>query len=84
MLEPEQPIWDSAVLSALNMSPPAGTSRYYQQDVCDLYARIEDWYRTMKKSATGKQWIRAFDRAFPQYRHFSGTKKLDFLLWGNR
>ena len=83
-LEPNQPIWDSAVLRGLNMSPPAGASRYYRQDVCDLYARIEDWYRTMKKSATGKQWIRAFDRAFPQYRHFSGTKKLDFLLWGNR
>lgn len=45
------------------------------------YHNLEDWYNTYIKSEEGIKVIGCFDKAFPEYKHFTKQRKIDYFLW---
>lgn len=80
-LNPNKPIWDSMVLSVLLMKPETKNGKATVSSVISCYNDIDRWYYDFKKHPTAKEWIRKFDKAFPEYKDISATKKIDFILW---
>lgn len=74
-------IWDSMVLSVLLMKPETKNGKATVSSVISCYNDIDRWYYDFKKHPTAKEWIRKFDKAFPEYKDISATKKIDFILW---
>lgn len=82
-LDPSMPIWDSIVLSKLQLVPPKGTDKELRiEKTIAMYESIVDWYRDFLKSEKAKEWICAFDKEFPEFVELSDVKKIDFILWG--
>jgi len=76
-IDPNKPVDDSNVRESLGLSAPTGN---LLQAICN--------YRCITQAATaltrydGIAMLReSFDEAFPDYRHFTDTKKLDLFLW---
>ena len=83
-INPDMPIWDSIVLSKLNMKPGAYQDKEKRLvEAVELYREIEYWYKGFMQSEGSADFLNAFDEAFPEYQWFSSTKKVDFLLWGS-
>lgn len=80
-LNPNKPIWDSMVLSVLLLKPEAENGKATVSSVISCYSCLDRWYYDFKKHPTAKEWIRKFDKAFPEYKDISATKKIDFILW---
>ncbi len=78
---PNEPIWDSHVLEVLGLKPRKKGGKYQLDDVFDCYSSINNWYEEFKRLPLAKKWARAFDRALPEHRYISATKKIDFILW---
>ena len=84
LLYPEMPIWDSIVLKKLGCKAPIDKDRESRiQKTVRLYEKIVNWYRRFDQTPAAEQFVQSFDQAFPEYRNFSRTKKIDFLLWGS-
>ena len=69
------------VLSVLLMKPETKNGKATVSSVISCYNDIDRWYYDFKKHPTAKEWIRKFDKAFPEYKDISATKKIDFILW---
>lgn len=82
-LQPDFPIWDSIVLDRLHLRLRGINCETKFQNAIPLYEEIIQWYREFLPTQTAKSYITAFDNAFPQYKHFTPTKKIDFLLWAS-
>lgn len=82
-LNPNKPIWDSMVLSVLLLKPEAENGKATVSSVISCYSYLDRWYYDFKKHPTAKEWIRKFDKAFPEYKDISATKKIDFILWAD-
>lgn len=82
-INPEMPIWDSIVLKRLGLKLKGTTSEQKLANAEVLYQEMVNWYLEFKKSQNAQEFIRKFDEAFPEYKDFSGTKKIDFILWGS-
>ncbi|MBR3058946.1 MAG: hypothetical protein IKG93_13410 [Clostridiales bacterium] len=83
-LNPEMPIWDSIVLSKLQMKAPIGKDKELRlEKTIKLYADIVGWYSTFMKTDNAKKWIAEFDKTFPEFVGITEVKKIDFMLWGN-
>lgn len=80
-LNPNKPIWDSMVLSVLLMKPETKNGKAAVSSVIGCYNDIDRWYYDFKKHPAAKEWIRKFEKAFPEYKDISATKKIDFILW---
>lgn len=78
---PNEPIWDSHVLEVLGLKPRKKGGKYQLDDVFDCYSSINNWYEEFKRLPLAKKWARVFDRALPEHRYISATKKIDFILW---
>jgi len=83
-LNPDMPIWDSIVLSKLRMSPEKTKNKEKRlSEAVETYHELDYWYRGFLQSKGSKDFIKAFDKAFPEYKWFSSVKKIDFILWGS-
>ena len=82
-LNPDMPIWDSIVLSRLNLSPSAAGSNEKRLDSnIKKYQEIVDWYQDFLKTSKAQEFLSAFDSAFPEFAAITAVKKIDFWLWG--
>lgn len=81
-INPEKPIWDSRVLSFLNLKPKGKNVIELQDSMIEIYAQIEEWYRVYLATDEARENISLFDRLFPQYSWISDVKKIDYLIWG--
>lgn len=83
--DPHRPVYDSEVLKRLGLrtnhvSDPATRLR----TASERYRKIIDFFDVaMAKTATTRM-VGKFDCEFPEYVHFTPTKKLDLILWQAR
>jgi hypothetical protein len=82
-VRPELPVYDQHVRMNLTLKvpPPHLAPEARLEGFTATYARLE---MTMGELVGDPDFARlraAFDRTFPEYRHFTDTKKLDLLLW---
>ena len=83
-LNNDMPIWDQYVLKNLNLKMPICKGERKIQSAIHLYQQIVQWYnQALSTNEIARKTIE-FDEVFPEYRWFSKTKKLDFLLWQMR
>lgn len=86
-IRPDQPIWDSRVLSALDRrgyTIPRVTASSYTQRIDETvaaYKAIESACSNLMKDDNIKISLAQFDVLFPDYSWIDPKKKLDFLLW---
>ncbi len=81
-IHPDHPVWDSRVVKALNISIEPSLSdeekiRAYVNAYGQLTREIENFIRTEE----GKACMEQFDATFPNLRHVSSFKKIDYYLW---
>ena len=81
-INPEKPIWDSRVLSFLNLKPKGKNVGELQDSIIEIYAQIEEWYRVYLATDEARENISLFDKLLPQYSWISDVKKIDYLIWG--
>ena len=85
-VNPDMPIWDSIVLSKLNLSEkvlPYKMNRLTTEarlNKCEeVYNELKKWYETDEATTLEAQ----FDKEYPEHKEDIGrTKKIDFMLWG--
>lgn len=83
-LNPDMPIWDSIVLSKLNLKPSTSENRDRRLDnAVKIYQDIVRWYQEFLQTPEARDFITAFDAAFPEFVSITAVKKVDFLLWGS-
>ena len=83
-LNNEMPIWDRFVLQNLDLKMPACQGEKKIEYAVRIYQDIIVWYKKALSVAEVNQKLIEFDELFPEYKWFSKTKKLDFLLWQMR
>ncbi len=82
-INPDRPIWDSKVLSALRLKLDKDGSESRVEKTVNLYSRICEWYSCFLKTDMAAEWIEAFDCEFPVFKGLTSTKKIDFILWAS-
>lgn len=80
-LNNNMPIWDRYVLQNLGLKMPICNGEKKFEIAVYLYYKIVDWYDKALSTIEIQQKTVEFDETFPEYKWFSKTKKLDFLLW---
>ena len=83
-LNNEMPIWDKFVLQNLGLKMPICQGEKKIEHAVRIYQEIIVWYEKALSVSEVNQKILEFDELFPEYKWFSKTKKLDFLLWQMR
>jgi len=84
-IKPEMPIWDSIVLSKLHIKPSQNPDQQERlKETIAIYGSICSWYNRFQLTDENRDFISAFDAAFPDFTHFSRVKKIDFLIWGSK
>lgn len=80
-LDNDKPIWDKFVLQNLGLKMPVCYGEKKLESAIRLYRALVAWYEKALELPEVAQKIVEFDQAFKEYKSFSSTKKLDFLLW---
>ena len=86
-VRPEMPVWDTWVLKNLGIENPSDRKYDYQKRIDkrdEIYSRIQDKMSKIIGGVEFPEWKRRFDSTFPEYTHFTDTKKLDLYLWQSR
>ena len=83
-LDNELPIWDKYVLQNLELKMPTCQGEKKIELTVRIYQEIIVWYKNALSATEVNQKLLEFDTFFPEYKWFSKTKKLDFLLWQMR
>ena len=83
-LHPDMPVWDSYVLSQLDLPQPTkGQQNKHNQlrQTISTYDQLTDWYE--KYIGTQNAWsiMKVFDETFPYAKHITVVKKIDCVLW---
>ena len=60
-------------------SAPRGTSE--REKLKHDWETLCNWYQEFLVSSRGKQWVDWFDRNFPNHKHISDVKKVDFIIF---
>ena len=82
-LNPQMPIWDSIVISKLGYKPKMeGDKEKRIVEAVQIYDEMVDRYNAFLEKDISKEFLTAFDKAFPEFREMSDVKKIDFILWG--
>ncbi len=76
-INPNYPIWDSQVVSALGIKVENNSIDAYIK----AYQNLTDKITEIINSADGQKAIELFDKQFPNYIWVSKYKKIDFYLW---
>lgn len=83
-IKPEMPIWDSIVLSKLQIKPSQNPDKQKRlNETVEIYSWIHSLYSSFIQTSEASKFIQAFDEAFPEYTGFSIVKKIDFIIWGS-
>ena len=80
-LNNDMPIWDKFVVQNLGLKMPICQGEKKIQESIFLYQKIINWYEKVLSTVEINKKIEEFDEIFPEYKWFSKTKKIDFLLW---
>ena len=83
-LDDNMPIWDTNVMTALQLRLTGITQEIKMSMAVVIYDRIYHWYQAFLKTEEAKTMLHRFDEAFPEFRGISNTKKIDFILWQSR
>jgi len=77
------PVWDQYVLENIGIKVP----QQYRKtiSVCiGIYNEIVKWYKNFMNTQDAQEMLFAFNKKFPEYKHFSDIKKIDLMLWQKR
>ncbi len=81
-INPDFPIWDSQVVRALGYKIDGETSFEERiNEYIKTYAKLTEEVKTFIDSEQGQICIQLFDELFPNHKHISDLKKIDFYLW---
>lgn len=84
-IKPDKPIWDSEVLSRLDLKKPgyhlSKNDRLWNTKM--TYSLIEDYYEHIVSSEMGKYMLNVFNKKIPN-QNLSKIKKIDLILWQTR
>jgi hypothetical protein len=81
-INPDLPVYDREVLIRMRFSPYlVGTAEVRLDRAVDRYQPIENFHRHAKQHPRFDTLIASFDCKFPAFHHFTGTKKLDLMMW---
>jgi hypothetical protein len=83
-LDPDMPIWDSNVLTALRLQLKGSAPEVKMSNAVVLYDSIRQWYIAFLQKDEAKEMLARFDRVFPEYKSLTSTKKIDFILWASQ
>ena len=78
---PNMPIWDSRVLSAIGIKPPYYSSPTKYNKAEAIYSNIENWYVGFLASQKGINIVRKFNELISGSNLITDIKKIDFVLW---
>lgn len=78
-INPGSPIYDSPVALCLGLTVVVEDQpeRKVAQALW-LFGEITEFH---KQAANHAPLVAAFDKQFPEFRHFHSVKKIDFLMW---
>ena len=79
-INPELPILDSQVLANLGMEIK-GSNDKKLENAKEVYQEICNRYNKYIGTLDCEKALKKFDEAFPMYKGFTSTKKIDFFLW---
>jgi hypothetical protein len=83
-LDANKPIWDSKVLTALNLKLTGNSSELKMLNAERLYDRICNWYDAFLQTENARRMIESFNNEFNGFNGLmSPTKIIDFILWAN-
>ncbi len=84
-INPEMPIWDSEVLSSLNLKKPGYhlPKEERLKRTIELYRRLQEWYQKELEKPLAQSMITAFDAHIPNCP-ITPVKKVDLVLWQTR
>lgn len=78
----DYPIWDSQVVKAMGIKMnPYLVGEEKIQAYIEAYAKLTAEIKAFIPTAEGQECIRIFDEEFPNYKHVSPMKKMDYYLW---
>lgn len=80
-INPNYPIWDSQVVKALGYKIIATEGNIKLDEYIISYARLTVEIQNFINTKEGKECIKLFDKLFPNHKHISSFKKIDFYLW---
>lgn len=80
-IDPTYPVWDSQVVKALGYKIRATNKEEKILEYINLYNHLTKEMHEYISTGEGKECIRLFDEMFPNYKHISDVKKIDFYLW---
>ena len=81
-IKPDHPIWDSQVVKALNITiDPSLIGEEKIQSYIKAYDQLIREIRNFIQTEEGKSCIKQFDITFPNLKHISPFKKIDYYLW---
>lgn len=80
-INPNYPIWDSQVVKAMGYKIRAKNNEEKINEYIKYYEILTNDIHAFLNTNEGKECIRVFDCTFPNYKHISNVKKIDFYLW---
>ena len=83
-IHPDKPIWDSYVMSQLNLAQPAKGQKNKQKQLkqtISKYYQLTEWYERYIETPNAKNVVKAFDETFPNATQITDIKKIDCALW---
>ena len=81
-IKPDHPIWDSQVVKALNIYiDPSLNGEEKIQSYINAYDQLTLEIRNFIQTEEGKSCLKQFDITFPNLKHISPFKKIDYYLW---
>ena len=81
-IKPDHPIWDSQVVKALNIYiDPSLNGEEKIQSYINAYEQLTNEIRNFIQTEEGKACVKQFDSTFPNLKHISPFKKIDYYLW---
>jgi hypothetical protein len=82
-INPNEPVYDKHVRDHLKLKvlswghPPDRRIQHFRS----VFQQLRERIRELRHEPRVREMVVMFDEAFPQYAHFTETKKVDLLLW---
>ena len=82
-INPKAPVWDQFVLRNLKLRKPSyhADQPYRLAECITVYKEICARVAALAASSEGAAWVGGFDVEWPEFEHFTTTKKIDVFLW---
>jgi len=85
-IRPGLPVYDAHVVKHMKVEVPPQTAAKAERitKLAAQYERMTEIAAALVKTDEFRKLQATFDKDFPDYKHFTGTKKLDLMLWQMR